>query len=264
MNMSEKIIPVFSGVENQTASEALSEPFVKAEEFSWAHPQTSQYIGPFDTDKLAAIGTSYIGDNGQTKFIYAMHPFVQAPYAAAQAFMTAYGSLITPNHAQSDKTHNTLGLLGDDGLEHIKSSAGEHVKKAQLKTIGSFVVFASEESGDFTAGFAVSNAIIDDLPLQSREELFQLEQRGPEFMQSLGVLAGVSEETNKRVAELTKQNRDQLKYSLFAAALHMPRIVSLRRTIDEHPFVSDFASLPRKAKRELLRTEQRSLGRQES
>jgi hypothetical protein len=262
--MSEQIIPVFADVQSQTAAQALSEPFVNPEDFTWAHQRTSQYIGPLDTDKLAAIGTSYIGDNGQTEFIYAMHPLVQAPYAATQAFMTGYDARITPNHAICDETQDKLGFIGSTGLDYLRNSAIDYVKKARLKTIGSFVVFAAEQSLDFISGFVVSNTIIDELPLQGREELFRLEQEGADFMRLLGSIAGVSEERRDEVDQMIKQNRDQASFSLYVAALHMPRMPSLRRTIDEYPFVSDFATMPRKARRDLLRTEQKSLRQQQS
>src|SRR5580700_11833918 len=97
-----RYLPVFSGVQNRIAAEALSQPFIRPADFVVASENGDMVTPELDPDKLAAIGMLYVERGGTPEFEFAMHPSGQTPYAAAQEFVTGYDRTITPLHAREE------------------------------------------------------------------------------------------------------------------------------------------------------------------
>jgi|GEM_PF-6962780 len=252
----EGVLPAFNDVPDSEAALALSEPFIKPEDFEIELGPNRDGLGTINSDSLVAMGTSYVGEDGAPQFEYAMHPLVTAPYAAAQAFADGYSKRFAPSHKMADE----MKRLDMIGYRFWQSAAIEYATRNRLKTMSAYAVLFTETTG-YVGAVIAARSIVREAPLEGREEQLSLQANNPALMRR--IQATVTEATGASDAQANKAKKDiatntgQEDFGLFVAMSHMPQVAAAKKIVDAHPEIGGFLSLPRKKRRELLREEQK-------
>ncbi len=228
MSGSREVHPIFSKLEDEAAAEAFSEPFLRTDDFL-GHPiqDPSRFVArPQD---LAAISAAYIDDAQNVAVGFALNPDHVRPLAATAALMRGYQEIVERLRARALSDSRIHG----PGSE-IARGALEDVRSQRLRTVAAFMVFVPDKD---TLEYHNLMAIPTRVIIEGGCEVLRLSSEP-----SSGPFKKLGQNSVKRAG-------------LLVAAVHMPSLAVLKRTIDTTSAVTGFASLPRSERKELVRAE---------
>jgi hypothetical protein len=259
-----RILPVFSGLENRAVAEALSEPFIRPDDFV-EHIAGTPTVAPavLDPDSIAAIGALYVEPGSrQAQFEFVMHPEGSTPYAAAQAFVDGYDRAIHPFHYSFNAAKRAMDRLYKDKdsarTSELEQESIDILREDRLSTMGAYVLLSLGRA-EYSGILIASRALTIEVPLRRREDQLHLEQIMPKWVDAasdvMTLFTGTSREQISRLKGNTATNTAQAIIGFASAVRDMPQVQALRHIVDADPQVDGFLSMDRKARRAMLKAE---------
>jgi hypothetical protein len=254
--MAREIRPIFENVEDPQVAEALSEPFMRPNDF--IIQRVREEI--LSEDEFIAGSVSYLDDEGKQNFGFAINTDNLKPLANAQALLEGHSNVLA---SHSKRRSTMLSAFGNLRLGGNLEAAKSNTREVGLRTMAAVMIFAPENSPSPNHGLVVPRCIAIDIPNKNGETFRRL-SRTPEGLERIRMQQAVFEEKGDP-EHVEKARKDMLegdqemfmKYGMFIGSLLLPEIAVVRRSVDEHPAVAGFISLPRKERRKMLKDEAR-------